>query len=259
MHKVYYILTLLSFFTRKNCDTVFKHQFDYFYLYRHVLIVISAPGEVSVNVEDERSKPTKLFISWSAPRVVYCPIFQYRIEYKLTQLDQCQDQGNEFEVSVVDNTEKEYTLSELTPFSTYAVVVSAGVDGINDNTVFTPGLVGFGNTTFTDATAPPQNIINHQIEDARSLKFIWEEIPCGDRRGPIVKYNYILEMNSSIVIQTTVVKPSKVIKDLIPCTTYTFIVSGKGPGGQGPFSDGIEARTNAEGSISCLFLRPATH
>ncbi|XP_033105431.1 protein sidekick-2-like [Anneissia japonica] len=204
----------------------------------------AAPGEVSVNVKGVPSRSKKLSISWSAPEVVHCPIVEYKIEYKLTHLDQCQDQSNEFEVKIVNHTKTQDILTKLIPFSTYDVVVSAGVDGMNGKTIFTPGRTGFGLTTSADATAPPNNIINHKTEDARSLNYTWEEIPCGHRRGAVERYNYNLKIGSRIVRQG-VVRPRTVrIRGLVPCTSYTFMVSGRGPKAQS--SDSIKSRTNVE-------------
>ncbi|XP_033120184.1 phosphatidylinositol phosphatase PTPRQ-like [Anneissia japonica] len=206
----------------------------------------AAPGKASVDVKGLSSESNKLFISWLAPEVVHCPIVEYKIEYRLTNLDQCQDQINAFEVNVVNHTETQDVLLNLVPFSTYEVIVSAGVDGMNGNIIFTRGQTDFGNTTSTDPTAPPENIINHKIENARSLNFTWEEIPCGHRRGQIVKYNYTLKVGSSIVRQDAVMDKTVIIRNLIPCTSYLFMVSGRRPEGQGPDSDSIEARTNVE-------------
>ncbi|XP_071954170.1 phosphatidylinositol phosphatase PTPRQ-like [Antedon mediterranea] len=175
---------------------------------------------------------------WDAPSPLTCEMLQYHIHLNLIKIDQCQpsDRNQSFTVK-----EPNLELLRLEPYSTYHVTISAeSAAGIGPRTtveIITPP---------KDATASPANVTLKNSTNPQALVFTWQEIPCGERRGIIQSYNYTLRNNSSVVEQNVVNTMSVTITHLIPCTSYTFTVSGRGSGRQGPNSEIFTAITAAE-------------
>ncbi|XP_071953181.1 neogenin-like [Antedon mediterranea] len=137
-----------------------------------------------------------------------------------------------------------FILKELTPFSTYDVVVLAGVAQSNGDITYGFGRTGSDTTEQEAPDAAPDDITYDAIS-VRSLNFTWEEITCGHRRGIIDRYNYVLRHGNCEPIEGSVEHNQRyvVLDNLTPCTKYTFTVGGEGVGGKGPASANIEATT----------------
>ncbi|XP_071953488.1 tyrosine-protein phosphatase Lar-like [Antedon mediterranea] len=199
-------------------------------------ITVVTAAEVPERVANIRVNETNLV--WDAPSPLTCEMLQYHIHLNLIKIDQCQssDRNQSFTVK-----EPNLDLLHMEPYSTYHVTISAeSAAGIGPQTtveIITPP---------KDATASPANVTIKNSTNPRALMFSWQEIPCGERRGVIQSYNYTLRNNSSVVEQDVVNTMSVTITHLIPCTSYTFTVSGRGSGRQGPNSETISAITAAE-------------
>ncbi|XP_071953438.1 receptor-type tyrosine-protein phosphatase mu-like [Antedon mediterranea] len=205
----------------------------------------AAPGNVSVKVQHHQ-KVKKMNVTWSVPEVVYCPIVLYQIMYRRILLDGCQKESHAYTIKSVNGSTTKYILKDLPPFSTYEVVVSAGVNkSDNDGIIYGFGRAGFNTTKQQAPIAAPENVAYDTI-NARSFNFTWEEIPCGSRQGSIDRYIYVLKHGNSEPKKGTVEGDLYVVLDnLSPCTTYDFKVRGEGTAGKGPQAN-IQATTISE-------------
>ncbi len=89
----------------------------------------------------------------------------------------------------------------------------------------------------------PQNVQVASISSS-SLTFIWDAIPCGDRRGDLKKYPYKLTnaRDTTQMITGEVSGTMVTIDGLMSCSNYTFAVAARTIG-VGPYSTDLLAPT----------------
>ena len=94
---------------------------------------------------------------------------------------------------------------------------------------------------------PPQEV-NISIVSSRSLRFVWIPPLPENQNGIIISYNISLttvDTNMTEYYSTSDVNIS--ITDLLPFTTYTFVVAARTVVGIGPFSSPFIITTNQDG------------
>ena len=78
---------------------------------------------------------------------------------------------------------------------------------------------------------------------ASTSTFVWDPVPCGERRGEILGYLYELRYTAGTVDYGRVTETSVTIENLVPDSKYGFRVAARNSVGLGPFSDGIFSQT----------------
>ena len=94
---------------------------------------------------------------------------------------------------------------------------------------------------FTAPSRPP--VVMPPTVSSRSITVNWNEIPCIQRNGRIIRY----EVEFGPAVEGTISGRSFTANGLIPFTNYTFQVHGVNSAGSGPYSDLITITTPEEG------------
>ena len=105
----------------------------------------------------------------------------------------------------------------------------------------------------------PINILRTNNQK-RSLKFQWNQPPCGTRNGNITSYSYrlddpirgttVMDFLSHSNIGVTEVE----IQELIPFVEYEFRVRAYTSVGPGPYSDPLKARTAEASKLFEIYI-----
>ena len=99
--------------------------------------------------------------------------------------------------------------------------------------------------SFIAPSGPPVIAMSPTVS-SRSITVNWNEIPCIQRNGRIIRYE--VEFGPSEKGTTSMISSkSFTANGLIPFTNYTFQVHGVNSVGSGPYSDLIIITTSEEG------------
>ncbi|XP_072048352.1 receptor-type tyrosine-protein phosphatase kappa-like [Amphiura filiformis] len=184
---------------------------------------------------------TELSVTWSS----YGEPESYEVYYQITNEDQCKGTNGDRQL-VYKGAGTTYNISGLTPYSSYNVSVKSihsdcETDEIN----------GVDITDEAAPTAAPENL--GFSATSNSITFTWDEIPCGNRGGSIIAYDY--ELNS---VSNTTTGRVKTFSPLPACSSYIFKVSGVNSIGNGPYTSEINGRTSDQkpGQVTSLTVNP---
>ena len=98
--------------------------------------------------------------------------------------------------------------------------------------------------SFIAPSVPPMIVMSPTVVSSRSITVNWNEIPCIQRNGRIIRYEVELRPP---VEGTTISGRSFTANGLTPFTNYMFRVCGVNSEGPGPYSDLINITTSEEG------------
>ena len=92
------------------------------------------------------------------------------------------------------------------------------------------------------------------FDNEYTLSFMWELIPCGNRRGIISGYYYQLQTDGSMIDDDSLYSniSSLTLSGLIPCTTYNFSILAMNEIGYGPKST-MDATTDITGKFRIVY------
>ena len=96
--------------------------------------------------------------------------------------------------------------------------------------------------SFIAPSGPPMIVMPPTVS-SRSITVNWNEIPCIDRNGMIIRYDTAF----GSLGDGTISGRSFTANGLAPFTNYTFQVRGVNSAGPGPYSDLINITTSEEG------------
>ncbi|XP_033636798.1 receptor-type tyrosine-protein phosphatase delta-like [Asterias rubens] len=91
-------------------------------------------------------------------------------------------------------------------------------------------------------------VISVSSSSTRSIRFTWSQVPCGQRRGPITRYRYVLQRTSlsSPTAEDYTSSTSKTFTGLSPCTSYTLKIRAfTSSGSSGPWTAQKHQNTTA--------------
>ena len=96
--------------------------------------------------------------------------------------------------------------------------------------------------SFIAPSGPPVIVMSPTVS-SRSITVNWNEIPCIQRNGRIIRY----EVEFGPSGEGTISGRSFTANELTPFTNYTFQVRGVNSEGSGPYSNLINITTSEEG------------
>ncbi|XP_033095855.1 phosphatidylinositol phosphatase PTPRQ-like, partial [Anneissia japonica] len=172
---------------------------------------------------------------WDRPQPLTCDILNYHINLSLTEKDQCQQVYRNEQFTTED---AEINLSELEPYSTHQVTISAETDaGLGLETTHE-----FGTPEKVPKRGPKE--VNITAVSATGASFAWSEIECGYRRGRIRGYKFSLQNTDGKELITNETSELQCeFNNLNPFTDYIFSVKGFNSKGDGK-SQEIHVTTN---------------
>ncbi|XP_072036993.1 receptor-type tyrosine-protein phosphatase delta-like [Amphiura filiformis] len=156
-------------------------------------------------------------------------------EYDLTNRDQCEAVTETCSGSSLAYPSE---VPGLEPNSDYTVSVFA----VNQcGELVDSGTILSDTATTAEAapTAPPDSIMN-TVVGCDDATFTWIDVPCGDRNGVIIGYDYIVYDSSGTQVDNgNVAIKMVIVTSLMPGTMYTFLVRAKTSAtpGDGPYND----------------------
>ncbi|XP_072048531.1 uncharacterized protein [Amphiura filiformis] len=178
-----------------------------------------------INIAASVVSSTSLQISWETTVMAET----YTVEYELSNIDHCKEvQGNRTVFST--GSETSVTITGLYPYSTYNVFVSS-------SETWPPCTLSIDNTigeTGEDVPVEVPGNIRVTFHGTTTLTFAWDEVECGSRGG-IHTYKY--SINTTPPTSGTTTSTSKMIDNLLPCTTYEFQVTASTSEGDGPHTN----------------------
>ncbi|XP_072041267.1 receptor-type tyrosine-protein phosphatase mu-like [Amphiura filiformis] len=192
------------------------------------------------------------FVEWdSAPDP--CHAIEYKVEYRLTNRDQCLELTNEPTEQLSYTSASQATISDLEYYSTYDISVTA-----RHSRLFTEGTAS-SVATITEQTVPnyTPTVISSPGIYSTSLTFTWDSVPCGQIRGDGLYYQYILGKDATSI--TDIMDTSSLtttFQNLTACSDYWLIVRASNNAGHGSFSEPLTKLTRAiaPGEITGLTL-----
>ncbi|XP_038074894.1 receptor-type tyrosine-protein phosphatase F-like [Patiria miniata] len=190
-------------------------------------------------------------VTWSPPDTIRnrCPL-RYIVEYRLTVRDQCQSIDQSQPLVAANQTTVSTTITGLDGYSTYEVCVKTW-----NKEEYSVERCDTTTTRSSPApTAPPSHATCTGIF-TNSLDFAWDEVPCGDRGGQILEYNYrLVPASGGSSLTQTITSRSVVINEISSCTEFNFQVQAVGTNGEGPYSNVISVTTaaKAHGPVNAL-------
>ncbi|XP_072041080.1 netrin receptor unc-40-like [Amphiura filiformis] len=189
---------------------------------------------------------------------------EYLVTYRLTNRDQCDTGIGNTDGSFQTKTDLNWgtvqgsgsgssdtyswTINQLNPHSNYMLSVNSRYDG-------TVGILK-SLTASTAEAAPsgsPPNI-TATVQSDSIASFSWNPIPCGQRNGNIIGYDYLLQIKGDGQLRTGTSTATYVnFADLaLQCVTYEFRVAASTSGGTGTSGNLEFTLELAPGEISDL-------
>ena len=164
-----------------------------------------------------------LFVSWAEPTYVNGIITSYDLYYSISTSDNCNSSGSIQRVySVPGQTKYNSTLTNLLPFSVYALCVQASTR-IGLGALTTAVVI----TTDPDVSSPPTNFAATAV-NSTSIKLTWgyPQTPQGLIAGYQIMHSTALSFNPvNITISTNdSLQQTYTFSDLRPYTAYSFAV-----------------------------------
>ncbi|KAG1676199.1 Receptor-type tyrosine-protein phosphatase F [Nymphon striatum] len=200
----------------------------------------AVPGKIDNIKKEYTSTYDKVILSWSEPLLKNGIINYYQIKYMLLNRGMCGEIINKVEqekISILNSV----MLENLKPFSNYQVYIGGttkvGV-GIMEEYFFM--------TLQSVPISAPENLRVTKVL-ATSVEISWDVVPCLERNGRIVSYEYEishifpLAQSKSSLFNTT--GNHVHVDDLLPNTNHKFRVRLYTDAGVGPFSSSITQRT----------------
>ncbi|KAG1676193.1 Tyrosine-protein phosphatase Lar [Nymphon striatum] len=213
----------------------------------------AVPGKIDNIKKEYTSTYDKVILSWSEPLLKNGIINYYQIKYMLLNRGMCGEIINKVEqekISILNSV----MLENLKPFSNYQVYIGGttkvGV-GIMEEYFFMTLQSGSTSRVFIIIPikipiSAPENLRVTKVL-ATSVEISWDVVPCLERNGRIVSYEYEishifpLAQSKSSLFNTT--GNHVHVDDLLPNTNHKFRVRLYTDAGVGPFSSSITQRT----------------
>ncbi|VDP03059.1 unnamed protein product [Soboliphyme baturini] len=202
-----------------------------------------APGRVGALTLVPLS-PNEVKVMWQPPVEKRGVITGYDVSYRLKYQLACPDeepQGvTQNWITVYNVKDMDYVLSGLLPFSEYDVKVRARTSEPGEEEM---------NVVRTHQQPPSSAPLNLKTSFVleRTLGFIWQPVPCSERHGNIVGYEYELsglDDWAKLDVRRANTTQTKVeIEDLTPFTKYSMRVKAFNNVGGGPPTTDVEVMT----------------
>ncbi|XP_072041064.1 receptor-type tyrosine-protein phosphatase T-like [Amphiura filiformis] len=191
---------------------------------------------ISVSALPRSNLATELMVTWGDSTAGCSCSVMYLLEYTLINPGQCGNRDDGVRMNAGTTSGNSYTLTGLSPYSTYTVYVTPMVGGRQGDEVSAT------DTTLQSVlTSGPVVSVTERTKS--SIYFTWEEIPCESRGGSIMSYNVILtDMNNGNMFQMSF-GPNELsvnITELEPDHEYTFRISARNGLGEGPATERTE-------------------
>ncbi|XP_033636809.1 receptor-type tyrosine-protein phosphatase F-like [Asterias rubens] len=196
-----------------------------------------APGRVTVLRANPTPDATQIHVTWLNPNANNCPVSKYKVEYQLTNRDQCDRDVTQNREQWLDGSQSPTTITGLDPHSTYRVYVtpsnSAGAGEEVSVTV---------NTNNTAPSGPPRDLKFFDVTN-QTISFSWKRPVCGQRNGIITQYHYrLIDSEEEVLEEDTTSSTGTEFTGLVPFMSYNLSVSAENQFASGPVAS-ITTRT----------------
>ena len=206
-----------------NEDGMFCVQLKWMLFNDYIIIIYTTVPGTPNALNSSVVNSSALFVSWAEPTAVNGIITGYDLYYSISTFGNCTTSGTSQRIpSVQGQTTYNATLTNLVPFSMYALCVQASTR-IGPGALTTAVVI----TTDPDTSSPPTNFTATAV-NSTSIKLTWgyPQTPQGLIAGYQIMHNTSLSFNPvNITISTNdSSQQTYMFIDLNPFTVYSFTI-----------------------------------
>ncbi|XP_072018129.1 receptor-type tyrosine-protein phosphatase F-like [Amphiura filiformis] len=189
------------------------------------------PATFSFTVTADIADSSKLVVSFTSVPPLTPDQILVEAEYELTNRDQCEVIAAPVKISTADE------ITGLDSYSDYTVYLTP----YNQCGAAMPASSYSATTGEDEPGLPPANVVNTDVGCADAT-FTWNDVPCGDRHGAIIAYNYLVNDDGSgtEITMGDIADPAITtvnVDSLTPGNTYTFSIRAATSIGYGPLDN----------------------